>query len=194
MHTLELGFPLWLRLTHWFNFLFLTLLVRSGLDILSAFPKLYWNDHSIPGAEWLSFARKRQPENELWTSYDEMEDWPSWLALPGGPKFGLGRVWHFSIAIAWTLTGLIYVTLLFSSDHWRRLIPTSWQVVPDAWGTLNDYLHLRLRPASETGDAHRAYNALQQLTYFGVVFLLTPFQIATGVAQSPAIEGAFPRD
>ena len=39
----ELGFPLGIRLTHWFNFLFVSLLFRSGLAILSAHPKLYWN-------------------------------------------------------------------------------------------------------------------------------------------------------
>jgi DMSO/TMAO reductase YedYZ molybdopterin-dependent catalytic subunit len=37
------------------------------------------------------------------------------------------------------------------------------------------------------------YNPLQQLMYFGVVFLLGPFMIATGAAMSPAIDGRFPR-
>ena len=38
-----------------------------------------------------------------------------------------------------------------------------------------------------------AYNALQQLAYFAVVFLLAPFQIATGAAMSPSIIARFPR-
>jgi catechol 2,3-dioxygenase-like lactoylglutathione lyase family enzyme len=37
------------------------------------------------------------------------------------------------------------------------------------------------------------YNPLQQLTYFGVIFLLGPFMIATGAAMSPAIAARFPR-
>jgi hypothetical protein len=45
----ELGFPLWVRLTHWFNALFLLLLARSGLAILAAHPKLYWNVDCRPG-------------------------------------------------------------------------------------------------------------------------------------------------
>ena len=57
----ELGFPLWVRLTHWFNVLFLTLLARSGLAILAAHPKLYWNIHCRPGSEWLRFTRKEMP-------------------------------------------------------------------------------------------------------------------------------------
>jgi CBS domain-containing protein len=37
------------------------------------------------------------------------------------------------------------------------------------------------------------YNPLQMLIYFGVVFLLEPFMIATGAAMSPAIDSRFPR-
>jgi sulfoxide reductase catalytic subunit YedY len=45
------GFPLAVRLTHFFDFAFLSLLVRSGIEIeiLGAHPKLYWNDHCISG-------------------------------------------------------------------------------------------------------------------------------------------------
>jgi methionine sulfoxide reductase catalytic subunit len=39
------GFPGWLRLTHFVNFFFLILLVRSGLSILMDHPRLYWNRH-----------------------------------------------------------------------------------------------------------------------------------------------------
>ena len=48
-----LDYPLRLRAAHFFNFLFLPLLIRSGLDILSAHPRLCWNDHCTPGSEWL---------------------------------------------------------------------------------------------------------------------------------------------
>lgn len=34
-----------IRITHFFNFVFLSLLVRSGIEILGGHPKLYWNDH-----------------------------------------------------------------------------------------------------------------------------------------------------
>jgi hypothetical protein len=52
-----LDFPLWLRALHFCNLLFLTLLIRSGLEILSAHPKLYWNDDCLPGSAWLKFGR-----------------------------------------------------------------------------------------------------------------------------------------
>lgn len=66
-----LGFPLWVRLTHWFQFLLLALLVRSGIEILAAHPKLYWKDDSLPLQAWLKFTRKRMPAGQLWTSADE---------------------------------------------------------------------------------------------------------------------------
>jgi methionine sulfoxide reductase catalytic subunit len=189
-----LGFPLWVRLTHWFNFLFLMLLARSGLTILSAHPKLYWNIHSRPGSEWLRFSRKEMPADRMWCSTDEEVAWPSWLALPGGHGLGLGRYWHFFGATAWTLCGLAYVVLLFLSPQWRRLVPTSWEIIPDAFRTFVAYLQLKQpepRPPY-TYDSRLPFNALQQLTYFGLVFFLTPFQIVTGLGQSPSILGRFP--
>ena len=190
-----LGFPLWVRLTHWFNVLFLLLLARSGLAILASHPKLYWNIHSRPGSEWLRFTRKELPSDRMWCSTDEEVAAPSWLALPGGNGLGLGRYWHFFNALAWTLCGLIYVSLLFLSPQWRRLVPTSWEIIPDAWHTLVAYLRLEQpdpRPPY-TYDARLPFNALQQLTYLGLIFALTPFQILTGLAQSPSLLGRFPR-
>src|ERR1035438_8877431 len=51
------GFPAWLRVTHYVNFLFIILLVRSGLQILMDHPRLYWNVHCTPGTEWLRIGR-----------------------------------------------------------------------------------------------------------------------------------------
>ena len=47
------GFPTGVRLTHYVNFLFIILLVRSGLQILMDHPRLYWTApaHAGRGAE-----------------------------------------------------------------------------------------------------------------------------------------------
>ena len=190
----ELGFPLGVRLCHWFNVLFLLLLARSGLAILAAHPKLYWNIDSRPGSEWLSFGRKPLPTDRMWCSTDEEISASGWLALPGGHGLGLGRYWHFLNALAWTLCGVSYVALMFLTPQWRRLVPTSWEIIPDAWRTMIAYLQMG-QPESRppfTYDARLPFNALQQLTYFGLIFILTPFQIATGLAQSPSLLGRFP--
>ena len=57
----SLGFPGWLRLSHYLNLLFMVFLVRSGTEILMSHPRLYWNDGCTPGSEWLKFTRKKVP-------------------------------------------------------------------------------------------------------------------------------------
>lgn len=64
MHPLD--FPLWLRALHFTNLLFLTLLIRSGIEILSAHPKFYWDDNCEPGTEWA--ARKRAYKRDRMSS------------------------------------------------------------------------------------------------------------------------------
>lgn len=186
MEVLELGFPAWVRWTHFFNILFLTLLIRSGIEIIGAHPMLYWNDDCTPGSEWVRFTRKRMPADELWTAEDEKQPYSPVVALPGRDNLGLGRYWHFVGLIGWLVTGLVYVVALSTSAQWRRLIPTSWEVFPQALQALTAYLQFQTPP---TGDP---FNAVQQLTYFGVIFILSPLQIATGVAMSPAVAGRWP--
>src|SRR5947209_1711946 len=62
------GFPAWLRVTHYVNFLFLVLLVRSGLQILADHPRLYWNLHCTPGTEWARFTPVEVPKDRVWTA------------------------------------------------------------------------------------------------------------------------------
>jgi len=183
---IDLDFPLWLRVAHFFNFLFLSLIVRSGIEILSAHPRLYWNDHCTPGSEWLKFTKKRRPKGQLWVASDEESAFPSAIALPGHGNLGLGRHWHFLMDFAWLLTGLTYVVMLFVTPEWRRMIPTSWQIVPDAAHVAWNYLTFHIV------ETPGAYNALQKLTYAAVIFLIAPLSIATGIAMSPAIAARFP--
>ena len=49
-----LDYPVWLRVDHWLNVLFVTLILRSGIEILATHPKLYWNDDSKPGIAGLA--------------------------------------------------------------------------------------------------------------------------------------------
>ena len=183
---IELGFPLGIRLTHAFNIVFLTLLIRSGIEILGGHPMLYFNDDCRPGSEWIRFTSKRMFRNQRWTAEDEKQAYTPWLALPGRDNLGLGRFWHFVAVLGWLLTGLIYLAALGLDNQWQRLVPTAWTVFPQAWDAALAYLRLDL-PLSG-----HPYNALQQLTYFSVVFLLTPLQILTGLAMSPALAGRFP--
>src|SRR4029077_13335020 len=53
---------------------------------------------------------------------------------------GLGRHWHFLADFAWLLTDLVYVVMLFVTPKWQRLIPASWQIVPDASHAMLRYI------------------------------------------------------
>jgi methionine sulfoxide reductase catalytic subunit len=179
-------FPSWLRFAHFINVIFITLLIRSGIEILAALPKLYWKDHALPGTEWIKFTKREVPKDRLWSSLEEEESFSPWVALPGRKNLGLGRHWHFFSAIFWGLNGIFYYVMLFTSGEWVRLIPTSPSIFSEAIETALIYASLQSPPP---GDP---YNPLQQLTYFGVIFLLGPFMIATGAAMSPAIDARFP--
>ena len=186
---MTLDFPVWLRAVHWINVLFLGFLIRAGIQILGAYPRLYWNDHSTPGTEWLKFPKRPIPSDRPWTTLEQERDVSAWLGQPGGNNLGLGRHWHFSAALFWVLNGMVYVVLLFATGEWQRIVPTSRSILPDAWQTLLTYLSLR-EPLPSAG---LPYDPLQQLAYAAVVFLLAPFLILTGAAQSPGIEAQFPR-
>lgn len=109
-----------------------------------------------------------------------------WMALPGRDHLGIGRYWHFTAVIGWFLTGMLYAVLLAGSAQWRRLIPTSWEVFPGALDAALTYLRF------EIPHTDGLFNPLPQLAYAAVVFVLSPIQILTGVAMSPAVAGRFP--
>jgi hypothetical protein len=69
----SLGFPAWLRVSHFINLLFIGLLIRSGIQILAAHPRLYWNDNCMPGSEWIRFTKKKVPTEKdvVYTSLDD---------------------------------------------------------------------------------------------------------------------------
>ncbi len=184
----ELDFPAWIRITHLVNIIFISFLIRSGMEILATHPKLYWNDHSKPGSEWARFTRKEMPKDKLYDTLDEEESYASTIAMPGHKMLGMGRHWHFFSVIGWILCGLVYVVLLFATGEWHRFWPYSWEVFPRAFQDFVTYLQFQLPPLLPG----QPYNALQKLTYGAIVFILAPFQIATGAAQSPAIEARFP--
>jgi sulfoxide reductase catalytic subunit YedY len=182
-------FPAWLRVTHYVNFLFLILLVRSGLQILMDHPRLYWNVHCTPGTEWLRVTPIEVPKDRVWTAKDDSRHLSPWIGLPGyRHTIGMARHWHFLSVLFWVGNGGVFTLLLFATNQWKRLVPNSWQIVPDAWAVFVHYATFHL-PPEPNGFYH--YNALQQLTYFVVVFLLAPLAILTGPSMSPALTNRF---
>lgn len=182
--------PLLIVITHFINLFCIVLLIRSGLHILADHPMLYWTDDTRRDNYWLKFGKKKMPKDKVWTAHDEAES-ISHLALPGGahPEFGMARNWHFTAGILWIITGLIYWGYMFFTDKWRRLIPTSWDVFPNAWHDFINYLTFNIPPES----AFNPYDSLQQLAYALVVFVLAPLMVLTALGMSPAFTNRFPK-
>lgn len=129
-HAVYSGFPWWLRAQHFLNLFFMVFIIRAGLQILADHPRLYWQRDSTPGTEWFRFQHE-VPQDRVWTSKDDSVTIPAWLGIPGvRQSIGLARWWHFSFGLWWTINGAISYVLLFSSDQWRRLVPTTWAVFP----------------------------------------------------------------
>ena len=185
------GFPVWVRYCHFFNFLFLTMLIRSGLSILMDHPRLYFNNHCTPGTEWIRLSPLPVPKDRIWTAKDDARYISPMAALPGyRHTIGVARSWHFLNVYGFIITGLIFVGLLFSTTQWQRLVPTSGTVFVQAWSTFLHYANFHFPPEP---NGYYGYNALQQLTYFGMVFVMGPLSIATGLAMSPALVNHFSR-
>lgn len=183
------GFPVWVNVSHWVNFFFLALIIRSGLSILADHPRLYWNNGCAPETEWIRFTPLKVPKNKMWTAKEDARYISPMVSLPGyRHTIGIARVWHFLTVPFFLLNGVIFIFLLFYTDHWQRVVPTSWSILPDSWSIFVHYATFNM-PHEPNGFYH--YNALQKLSYFGVIFVLAPLAMLTGMAMSPAIENRF---
>jgi sulfoxide reductase catalytic subunit YedY len=183
------GFPGWARWQHFFNLFFMIFIIRSGLQILSDHPRLYWTRHSTPGRDWFRI-QKPVPADPLWTAKQDSISLPGQVGLPGlRHSIGLARWWHLGVDALWLLNGVIFYVLMFATGRWERLVPTSWDVFPNALSVLIQYLSLNW-PAN---NSWAAYNGLQLLAYFITVFVAAPLALITGLGMSPALSTRFRR-
>jgi thiosulfate reductase cytochrome b subunit len=98
----------------------------------------------------------------------------------GGKKVSINLWLHTSLDVLWLANGVIFVVLLFISGHWARIVPTSWEVFPNALSAMLQYMTLEW----PMEDAWVNYNSLQQLMYFIIVFIAAPVAAITGVRMS----------
>jgi thiosulfate reductase cytochrome b subunit len=198
------------RVTHWINALSLLVLLLSGLQIFNAHPALYWGQRSYFGDPWLSMGAYAgggglhgvtkvgsavfdttgflgaSRHHGAWVS----QAFPDWLTIPSQRFLALGRRWHFFFAWIFAINGAIYVASAILSGHLRRdLAPTAAQLTPrhvlhEIWD------HMRLR--FPKGEEARRYNVLQKGAYLGVVLVLLPVMVMTGMTMSPSLDATFP--
>lgn len=129
--------------------------------------------------------------SHMWTAKDDSVALPKWLGIPGvRHTVGLARWWHFSFDLLWLLNGAVFYVLLLVSGEWRRIVPRSWEALPNAASTLIQYASLDF-PANE---GFTNYNSLQVIAYFSTVFIAAPLAFVTGLLQSPTIAARFGLD
>lgn len=101
-------------------------------------------------------------------------------------RISIAMWFHQFVNIFWVANGAIYVVLLFATGQWTRVVPTSWEVVPNAFSAALQYLSLNW--PTENSWAH--YNSLQQIFYFLTIFVAAPLAVLTGVRMS----GVWPKE
>ncbi|MEH0147351.1 cytochrome b/b6 domain-containing protein [Corynebacterium sp. Q4381] len=108
---------------------------------------------------------------------------PAYWAPRSNPraKISLNQWMHLVLDAAWVVLGAVFYVLLFATGQWMRIVPTSWEVIPNAVSAGLQYLSLDW----PNEDPWVAYNALQELMYFAVVFLAAPLAILSGLRMSP---------
>lgn len=194
------------RLWHWANALVATILLMSGLMIFNAHPQLYWGEFgSREDYAWLQIDDTRstgfvrvgnarvETTGVLGLSLDTNDNvrrvaFPGWATIPTGYNLAAARRWHFAFAwlFAVGLTAFMLVSLfnghIRNDLHIRR---SEWSGAA-IWTDIKSHARLRF------DHAHGAYNVLQKFSYIGVIFILLPLLILTGITMSPAMNAAWP--
>ncbi|MBI3595745.1 MAG: cytochrome b/b6 domain-containing protein [Nitrospirae bacterium] len=198
------------RLAHWINVFCLPILVMSGLQIFNAHPALYWGERSDRDRPILSLDTDfndtggiRGITTVLGYSFDttgwlgasndsagqiHRRGFPAWATIPSFQWLAMGRRWHFFFAWVFVFNGVLFGLYTLLSRHFDRdLFPFPKDIRGIGRAVLD---HLRFRhPAGE--EAAR-YNVLQKIAYTGVVFVLGPLIVLTGMTMSPRMDAAFP--
>jgi thiosulfate reductase cytochrome b subunit len=196
------------RIWHWTNVVAVFVMLMSGLMIFNAHPRLYWGQYGantdpawleIGSTETRGYLRVGALQVTTtgllgrWTDPDgnvQRRAFPHWATIPSSYSLSAGRRWH--LAFAWLLAvGLVayLVASLINRHAWRDLTPRRRELRPSAlWHEAKQHARLRF----PTGEAALRYNSLQKLSYFGVIFILLPVIILTGLTMSPAIDAAWP--
>lgn len=164
------------RVTHWLTVVAFLALAFSGAMIILTHPRFYWGETGNVNMKPLFRIPVPSSRDTVPTGYN--------YVLPD--ENGWNRSLHFEAAWLLVMTGAVYGIAGFASGHFRRdLVPArgerSWKFFWQA-----------LRGVQTRNDGARSYNIVQRTVYLGVLFVLFPAVIWTGLALSPSFNAAFP--
>ncbi|MFD1949693.1 cytochrome b/b6 domain-containing protein [Sphingomonas arantia] len=195
------------RVWHWWNAVVVIVMLMSGLMIFNAHGRLYWGQYgantdqawleigSTAEAGYLKVGAVQVPTTGVlgyWqdsTGAVQRRAFPGWATIPSGYSLSAARRWHLFFAWLLVVPGVLFWLWSFVRGHVRQLTPTRNELAPrHVMADIRNHARLRF-PA---GQAALTYNILQKLSYFGVIFVLLPGLVLTGLAMSPAMDAAWP--
>lgn len=148
-----MGLPAWLGWQHFLNAFFIVLIIRTGWQV-----------------------RTQQRPPATWTRSNE-----GFIKTKNPPKKISLTLWaHLSLDFLWFVNGIVFVSVLFATGQWMRVVPSSWDVFPNAISALLQYLSMDW--PVENGWVN--YNSLQLLAYFTTIFIAAPLAAITGLRMS----------
>ncbi|MEQ8314772.1 MAG: cytochrome b/b6 domain-containing protein [Gammaproteobacteria bacterium] len=200
-----LRFPLATRVLHWVAAISVFVLLWSGMMVFNIHPRLYWGEVGYFGApavaELVGDTATEPPQIQLRVGSLSMDvtgimgrinrqPYIRIFGYPEGFAFGENRALHFTAAWALVLAWLYYLYHLIDSGRLRDVwLPRKHELRPGHIG--RDIVnHLKFRRAK--GEAVKQYNILQKLSYLGVMFVLMPLIILTGLTMSNSVTTAWP--
>ena len=194
-----------IRISHWLNVPILIILIMSGLQIFNAHPALYWDDRSDREHPFLSIRPMQTESGEmrgittilgykfdttgiLGYSDGKRRAFPAWATVPSAKSLAMGRQWHLFFAWLLVINGLFFTVYALISRHAARDLAPSGKDLRGIGKAIKDHLVLR----HPKGEEAKRYNVLQKLAYVGVLFVVAPLIVLTGLTMSPTIDTAFP--
>jgi thiosulfate reductase cytochrome b subunit len=193
--------PVAVRLTHWLSALALIILAMSGMQIFNAHPALYAADASNFGHPVFSIGA-RQASDGTPVGFVQVGShvirttgvlgygpdgvggmsaraFPAWATIPAYQDLADGRRWHFFFAWIFVICALVYApwaVRLLPSRNDLRALPAALREHLPPW---------RVKPSPRL-------NPLQKVTYAGIVLVVAPLVILSGLALSPAVDAWAP--
>jgi len=167
------------RVTHWLTTIAFIALLITGVELIISHPRFYWGETGNSGTTpWLNL--------HIPSSRDTV---PTGYGYTMPDQNGWSRYLHFEAAWLLVITALVYGIASVLNGHFRRDL---WPKAGErSWGAIREVFGRYLRRAPDIEGAH-TYNVVQRLSYLGVIFVLFPFVIWTGLALSPGFNAAFP--
>jgi thiosulfate reductase cytochrome b subunit len=158
------------RITHWVWAISLFFLLFSGLQIFNAHPALH-----------LGIEAGFDYDNAIF----EIDHVPGWLTIPSTRDLATGRVVHFFFAWILVATLITWFVASWWNRHLKKDVLPKITDIKGLPADIRDHARFKLHHSVR-------YSPLQKLAYAGVLFVLFPLIILTGLCMSPGFNAMAP--